>query len=1020
MSSEETCLSDMPTAEIKSELPPFVVGIGTSAGGLDALEKFFRNMRPDSGLGFILIQHLSPDYKSMMVELLSKYTAMTVKHVEDGMPVGPDTVYLMPPGTSLTIFHGKLYLAERSTLPHVPNLPIDLFFRSLAKDMAHRAVCIVLSGTGTDGTLGSRAVKEAGGMVMVQDPSTAQFDGMPRSAIHNGLADYILSPEEMPEELLQYVQHPCSGSPENRQPSVQEEGTLSKILNILRLETGVDFSYYRPATIIRRIERRIGVNRIDSLESYLAYLSRNRAEVHSLYNELLIGVTRFFRDSEAFKIVRDKVIPEVLRRDEKQDKNPFRIWVSGCSTGEEVYSLAILFCEHLENLAGSPEVKIFATDIDKRAIEMAGTGRYPASIVSDVPMNLLNKYFFKRDDDYQVVEKIRKMVIFAQHNLLKDPPFNRLDMISCRNLLIYFQPDIQKKVMSMFGFSLNLNGFLFLGSSESVGDLRELFSVFESKWKIFRYKGGAVYTGFHVFDSARLARKTMPKPPMLMGGELPRTRMIENIQSDLVSRYVPPSIIVNASLDLLHIIGDVNDYLHLPQGSVNYNLMNMAHDNIAMIVSSGVRRVRQNKEAVTYKNVVFPHKDGEQSAIITIAPHVEGPWDPEYFIVSFISHHPSEISPDTSHFHPDEHSETRIRELERELQLTQENLQATIEELETSNEELQATNEELMSANEELQSTNEELQSVNEELYTVNAEYQNKIEELTALNNDMNNFLSSSNIGTIFLDRDLRIRKFTPTVKEYFPIMEHDVGRPIQHLTHKLEYSSLIADVEKVLRTLIPIEHDVRMGRGKWYRTQIMPYRTQENTINGVILSFVDITQVRESEAKYHQLLENLIEGIWSIDKEFCITYVNPVMSDMLGYSESDMRRKHLFSFMDERGIECCKKYLEHHQLEIREYQGVELTRKDGNLIYVNMKVSPITDPEGNYMGSIAAVKNVTEHILTDRALEQKGAMLKHIVDLIPPQLFAKTGDGKFRLSEFAENLEELEAAVNQLKEKLS
>lgn len=898
--SPEPILQNVSGAIAESQQPKFLVGVGASAGGLDSLEKLFRNMPDCTGLAFVVIQHLSPDYKSMMVELLSKYTHMVIRQAEDGMQVERDTVYLIPPKGSLKVSDGTLRLSKRSGQTHVLHLPIDIFFRSLAEDMEQRAIGIILSGTGSDGTLGSRAIKEAGGMLMVQDPTSAQFDGMPNSAIHTGVADYVLPPDAMPSMLLKYVKHPVLALDRQVPTSSKDEDILAKILDVIREETGLDFSYYKPSTIIRRIERRMGVNQIEKLDHYQRYLEKNAGEIQILYSELLIGVTRFLRDKEAFDLIAEKVIPEIIKAREDRSRTPVRIWVAGCSSGEEVYSLAILLSEYYERYGLHPETKIFATDIDQRAVDIAAVGKYPASIVSDMPMPLLSKYFFKSDDAYQVVEKIRKMVIFARHNLLRDPPFNNLDLVTCRNLLIYLQNDMQHKVLSMFGFALKKDGFLFLGSSETVGALGDMFAVFDSKWRIFRYKGGATFADFRPFEIERnhdMPRITASPHPRSLSLREPDTVM-QRIQSHLLDFYLAPTLVLDQDLNLIHTIGEVNDFLQLPKGQVSFSIFKLTDSSLSGLISNAVRKARQTQQSVRYKNVILSNSNKETPLSLTfvVEPFFDEKSKRRFFLLTFQGAEKVVTSAEPIKDLPvGDERELRLQEMEHELQLTRENLQATIEELETSNEELQATNEELMSANEELQSTNEELQSVNEELYTLNSEYQNKIEELTALNNDVDNLLNSTRIGTMFLDSAFRIRKFTPAIKEQFPIVEYDVGRPIAHFAANFDYPGLMQDLEETLNTLIPRQLKVSLGNGTTYQVRILPYRTANNTIEGLVVTFVDITeQVKISEALaekdnlYQTLIESIPHIVWLEDAAGEAVYINKTWYQVTGFTEAE------------------------------------------------------------------------------------------------------------------------------------
>jgi two-component system CheB/CheR fusion protein len=852
-------------AGTEAGLPPrFIVGIGASAGGLDSLEKFFRAVPPDTGLGFVVVQHLSPDYKSMMVELLSKHTPMKVRHAEDNLTILPNTVYLIPPKRQLTVYHGKLYLTEQPAVSGI-NLPIDILFRSLARDQEEKAIAVILSGTGTDGTLGGRVVKEVGGLVIVQSPDSAQFDGMPRSAIQTGIADCVLAPERMPEEMLRFLEHPYVARLRHEPPSGDEEDALRKILALIRQETGVDFAEYKSGSLLRRIQRRMSVIQIGSMDQYLQHIVNDMAEIHLLYSDLLIGVTRFFRDKEAFDKLRDKVLPEIFSTRKQPTQMPLRVWVSACSTGEEVYTLAILLAEHMERTQTFVGVKIFASDVDKNALNIASAGRYPASILADVPMHLLGKYFFKVGDYYQVVEKLRKMIIFAHHNLLKDPPFHKLDLIACRNMLIYIQTRVQKRILSMFSFALNQNGFLFLGGSETLGEAQDLYWTFDSTARIFRNKGDVYFPEFHTVESKRLEVRMDSRAGVSavlpFNSEAPKTeKLIEGIYESLMERYVPASVVIDPDLNILHVWGDINEFVRFPKGNLTYNLLRLLDHKTGIIVSNAVRNIQQNGGDLMLRDVQLDTNEGAKLIRLTVTLHRRRPFKQDFFIVTFSSAkeivEPENSAATTVDYTKE--AEEQLRDMDRELQHTRESLQTTIEELETTNEELQSTNEELMSANEELQSTNEELHSVNEELYTLNEEYQKKIEELTNANNDLNNLYLTTNIGIVFLDRQLCIRKFTPIVTEFLPLMEQDVGRPIAHLAGSLNHGSLMDDLRKVLKMLVPIKREIELENGKWYQLEIKPYQTIENQIDGAVITLMDITELHSYRRQQHELLSQL------------------------------------------------------------------------------------------------------------------------------------------------------------------
>ena len=826
--------------------PTHYVGIGASAGGLEAIELFFKNMQPDSNLAFIVVQHLSPDYKSLMVELLSKKTAMPVNRAEDGMEVLANNVYLIPPKKNLTIFHGKLVLNDKVVNQGI-NLPIDIFLKSLAEDQANHSVAIILSGTGSDGTRGVRAIKELGGMVMVQEEESAKFDGMPRAAISTGVADFILVPENMPKQLLAYAAHPFVSGEKQSDILLQDADALTRLFAELRDKTKVDFTYYKPSTITRRIERRMSVNQISDFEKYVEYLQHYSGEVTALYRDLLIGVTNFFRDPEAMQELEEKWLPELLQRSRNRE---IRFWVTGCSTGEEAYTIAILAKEVMEKLSLSRDVKIFATDIDKDAVVSASTGIYPESIIGDLPSKIVAKYFYHKEEKLQIIRHIREMVVFAQHNVIKDPPFTNIDLISCRNLLIYLQPILQQKVFEMFNFSLNPGGLLFLGTSESIGEMGECFSTLHQKHKIFKSKGRPKTLQRDVRHQVR-EDKTYPSQPFTYSGRERRmedhdsNRIIKQYMEIATEHYLPLSVIANERLDLVHTIGDTQGYFKIPSGPAEYNITKMAAAELAIPLSTGIQKAFRTGEPLNYTNIRLQHSPDNRTIHIRILPLPEKKGFDPLVAIFFeeIENRPSTETDDVTSYDIGEEAQQRISDLEQELQFARENLQATIEELETSNEELQATNEELLASNEELQSTNEELQSTNEELYTVNAEHQNKIIELTELNNDVDNLLTSSRIGTLLLDENLEIRKFSSAINNMFHIMEKDISRPINHIAHRLINIEPVKMIKKVQKTNKMIEQEVEASNGRHYLARIIPYAIGPNAYSGVVITFIDITE---------------------------------------------------------------------------------------------------------------------------------------------------------------------------------
>ncbi len=819
-----------------------VVAVGASAGGLEAIESFFDSVRKPDGIAFVVIQHLSPDYKSLMDELLAKHTTLPIRTAEDGMPIEPASIYLIPRKVNMSTFNGRLFLTEQQ--PGL-NLPIDVFMKSLADDFGEQAIGVVLSGTGSDGTRGVRTIKEAGGLVLVQDEESAKFDGMPRSAINTGIVDFVLPPHGMPAEIERFVGGSVAMMRSDGETTLTSSSTIARILMLIKRRTGVDLSHYKESTLYRRIERRIGITSAPSVDAYLETLQENPQEITTLYKEILIGVTKFFRDPEAFEVVQSRVIPALVAQINPREQ--IRVWVPACSTGEEAYGLAILIAEYLEAHGLQHTFRVFATDIDKDAILFASQGLYPESIAADVSAERLRTYFIRKGENYLISRQIRESVIFAYHNVFRDPPFRRIDLLSCRNVLIYFQSVLQQKVLNNFSFSLKEQGFLFLGSSESIGDHAKFFDSYDIRWKIFRsiqrqqrrdaqLEPGS--SGLSEFVE-RIHGATTVRPQV--GG-------MESAYEQLIGDLFPPTVIVTQDRIVEHAFGDVSPFLKLPAGRMELNVMKMAQDPISVPVGDTLSRAVAELRPVTSSGIGM--EIGGELRSIDLSVHPIQMQTGDYVFAIIFGR--SEIEP-TEHavvrqFNLDEAVKNRIQSLESELQHTKESLQATIEELETSNEELQASNEELMSSNEELQSTNEELQSVNEELITVNAEYQKKIEELSQLNDDMNNLLASTQVGTLFLDPQLRIRKFNGTVGEHFKIIKSDVGRPISDLSHTLEYETLLSDVQQVLEQSQAVEREARSADGRWYLIRIIPYNDGRENQGGVVVTLIEVTRRRIAE----------------------------------------------------------------------------------------------------------------------------------------------------------------------------
>jgi two-component system CheB/CheR fusion protein len=874
-----------------------VVGLGASAGGLAAIEAFFAAMPADKeiGMAFVVVQHLDPDHKSILMDLVKRYTKMQVCRVEDGMKVQPNCAYIIPPNRDMAFLNGKLHLLEPSA-PRGLRLPIDYFFRSLAQDQHERAICIVLSGTGTDGTMGLKAIKGEGGMAMAQAPESAAYDGMPRSAIATGQVDFVLPPDKMPEQLIAYVQHAFGHRPKPIISLAVEDGDiLQKVFILLRAQTGHDFSLYKENTIHRRIERRMAVAQIDHLEDYLSYLRQTRLEVEMLFRELLIGVTNFFRDPPAFESLRENVVSRLFAEPPRES---VRVWVPGCSTGEEAYSLAILIREYLDELKQNFQVQIFATDIDADAIEKARAGVYPNSIAADVSPERLARFFAQdlNGGPYHISKSIRDLVVFAEQDTLKDPPFSKLDLISCRNLLIYLGGEAQKKLLPLFHYALNQDRYLFLGNSETIGEFMDLFAGVDKKWKIYQRKGVATPRAAIALHIPPLAagsdgRATSAGAPAHPGGARDLAERV------LLEAYVPASVLINADFDVLYIHGHTGKYLEPATGDASLNLMRMAREGLRMELAAAARKALTQQAPVRHEGLQIKSNGGTSVVNLIVQPVTKPEAAHGLLMVIFEDVNPAGRPAVEAAVVPISEQEQRLLTLERELRTKSEYLQTIIEELETSNEELKSTNEELQSSNEELQSTNEELetskeelQSVNEELVTVNTELQNKIEELSRANNDMTNLMASTNIGTLFLDDQLRIERFTPATARVINLIQTDVGRPVSDIVSRFKgYDRLVPDARKVLDTLIPTEAEVQTQDGHWYQMRIQPYRTLENVIEGAVLTFVDITEqkelhtaMRENEEKLRALFHILPVGVSVLDAQGKIVYVNAALERML------------------------------------------------------------------------------------------------------------------------------------------
>ncbi len=856
-----------------------IVGIGASAGGLGAFETFFSGMPRDTepGMAFVLVQHLAPDHKSILTELVSRYTRMKVYEVEDGMIVKPNCTYIIPPGYDMAFWNGNLQLFKPSA-PHGQRLPIDFLFRSLAEGQGERAIGIVLSGTGSDGTLGARAIKGEGGMVMVQTPESSEYDGMPRSVIATGLADYELPPDEMAPALIAYSSH-ASINNKSVDPGAAPdfEKALKKIFVLVRAHTGHDFSSYKVSTMRRRVERRMAVHQIHSIEDYLSHLQKSNDEIDALFKDLLIGVTNFFRDTDAFESLKETVIPKLFSG--KSTGSLVRVWSAGCSTGEEAYSIAMLLQEHMESEKLNFIGQVFATDIDPLAIATARAGIYPASIATDITTERLERFFTSVSNgpvseahSYSVNKSIRDMLIFSEQNVIKDPPFSKLDLISCRNLMIYLSSDLQKKLIPLFHYALKPDGFLFLGTSESVGEFTNLFELIDRKSKLYKRKTNTLSTRYLPagdFFPAVSRTKSLSQEPDVKKSKKTTVSLRELAEQTLLKQLAPASALVNDQGDIFYLHGRSGRYLEPAEGTVvGYNIIKMAREGLRHGLTETLDKAVKSKGVVNGPRMSVKTNGSLTSVNLTICPvdtaDKDSRTEEQLYLVIIKEAKPRESAPvgqdpsqsgDTSGEHAqngtEKDYESIIASLKDEIRAKEDYIKAATEELETSNEELKSSNEEMQSVNEELQSTNEELetskeelQSVNEELSTVNNELSAKVADLSRANNDMNNLLAGTGIATIFVDHQLQILRFTPTASELINLIHSDIGRPVNHiLTNLLDYTNLLGDVQSVLDTLMPKSIEVQTIKGDWYEMTITPYRTLDNVIEGAVITFVDITE---------------------------------------------------------------------------------------------------------------------------------------------------------------------------------
>ncbi|MCX6234077.1 MAG: PAS domain-containing protein [Bacteroidetes bacterium] len=894
---KSTVSSKEKTSDLDNSQFP-IVGIGASAGGLEALEQFLGNVPENSGMAYVVIQHLDPTQKGMLPELLQRNSKMKVFQVKDRMPVKPNCVYVIPPNTSMSILKGILHLFEPIEARGL-RLPIDSFFRSLADDRQERSIGLILSGMGSDGSIGLRAIKEKNGIVMVQDPATAKFDSMPRNAIDSVVVDIMAPANELPARLIDFLKlFPAIKA--NLELEIKDKSSLEKIIILLRAYTGNDFSLYKKNTVYRRIERRMAVHKIDKISSYVRFLQENPNELDILFKELMIGVTNFFRDPIVWEKLKETVIPTIIAN--LKAGSILRAWIPGCSTGEEAYSLAIVFKEALEkvNPRGGFSLQIFATDLDNDAIVIARKGIFPANIAADVSPNRLNRFFNKTDDGYRVNDEIREKVVFAQHNITMHPPFTKIDILSCRNLLIYMDTELQKKLLGMFYYSINPEGIMLLGSSETLRTQSHLFTPVDAKLKIFKRSVTTLIP--ELFDFPASFSRTKPTN---IEEQIPAKSTL-NIQTLadqlLLQHFSSAGVLVNENGDIIYISGRTGKYLEPAVGKANMNIFAMLREGLRDEFSIAFRKAVLKKESVILSNIKVGTNGDTQTLNINIK-WIDKP-EPLNGSVMIIFTDVPEITDIKLKVEKRKKTLSSIRqsELEKELQHTREEMQNTLEEMQTSQEEQKSTNEELQSTNEELQSTNEELtsskeemQSLNEELQTVNVELQSKIDDFTRVNNDMKNLLNSTDIATLFLDKELNIRRYTIQATKIFKLIKSDIGRPFTDQVSDLIYPELAADALEVLRTLVFIQKQIPAKDERWFSIRIMPYRTFDDKIDGLVITFIDISDLRQVEVKLHEtgqmhrlLLNSSSDVIIKLSTDWKILEFNPEAEKFFGKKHED------------------------------------------------------------------------------------------------------------------------------------
>ncbi len=971
MTANKTKISNQ-NSEDKKKQKLTVVAIGASAGGLEALEAFFESAPSDQNIAYFVIQHKDPESKSEMVSLLGRHTEMPVKEIEEKMRIEPNIVYTNPPGKNITLFDGSTLLDTIKKDGF--NLPIDIFFRSVGKEFP-QSIGIILSGTGSDGSLGIKDIKINGGMILVQEPEQSKFDGMPRSAINTGLADSICGVGMMPQKIVEFIKHPYYL--DKGESTLEEEirHNLPKFFRVIENVTDHDFRDYKESTIVRRIERRMAIHHLKDVKEYIKFLEEDVQETESLFQEMLITVTSFFRDSKAFENLKEKILLPYIK--EKGDKFSLRVWVPGCATGEEAYSIAILIDEIMTETRKRGHVQIFATDVDDTSIETARKGVFNESIAVDVSKKRLEEYFESEDGTYKINKSIRGMIIFAQHDTIKDPPFNDIDLVSCRNVLIYFNSELQKNILRSFFHSLKNDGYLFLGYSESIDHSSTFFEPVDKKNKIFKSNKDIDVKSVYPHLPERVSSPVTGRASKSLS-------LNEKVENLMIKKYSLPAVLINRQNEILYFYGDTSDYLTFNSGAASLNVIQTCRLDLQVTLGNLIFSAKEKEKVIVKENVIILKNKEEIVFDIIVRPIANENGKRRNYLIVFKEKYRikyQEIGTANGGGSVDK------RSIEKELESLRSHLQSTIEELQYANGELQMTNEELQARNEELQSSNEELEtskeevkSTNEELLTVNAEFNEKIKELNTIKNDMNNLLKSTNLATLFLDKELKIRRITPQLREIFNVLPTDSGRSIEDINIKIDYHSIVDDAQSVLDTLEKKVVEKKDKTGEYYRITILPYRTVDNIIDGVVINFVNISEVKALK-RLATVVEDSNDAVTVHDLEGNIVEWNKGAEKMYGYTEREAKQISIFDLVPDEHLKEIKKFIR-NLAEGKNVVPFETFRisKNGSKKKVWVKMTRLSDKEG-FINEIATTEKLELDFKAEKDTQERLQQLENKVD---------------------------------------